>query len=177
MVIRCEDVWQELSNYIDNEVDAPQRASMEEHFAGCRHCSSLLDGTRNVVRLYGDERLFPLPSGYRRRAFKKVSQVIDARPGRFYGWMMALAATGALAGFLLAYQFPRLFLPEQQRQNVQTQPAVTPQAEMVIVAEGKHYHRAGCPDIHGKERLVSVKVATGEGYTPCSRCIKKSGGQ
>jgi anti-sigma factor RsiW len=50
-VTNCEEVWREISNYVDGDVDAGLRASMEEHFKTCARCSSVLAGTRNVVAL------------------------------------------------------------------------------------------------------------------------------
>jgi len=56
-MLNCEQVWREISNYVDGEVDAGLRASMDEHFRTCKRCASVLAGTRNVVQLYGDERM------------------------------------------------------------------------------------------------------------------------
>src|SRR5712691_2181742 len=61
MVVSCEEVWREISNYLDGEVDASLCAAMEDHLRGCKHCTAVLDGTRNVVQLYGDERMFEVP--------------------------------------------------------------------------------------------------------------------
>ena len=67
MVIRCEEVWPEISNYLENEVDPSLRATLEEHFRGCKHCTAVLDGTRNVIQLYGDERMIEMPIGFSHR--------------------------------------------------------------------------------------------------------------
>lgn len=173
MVIRCEDVWQELSNYIDNEVDAPRRASMEAHFAACRRCTSLLEGTRNIVRLYGDERLFPLQAGYNRRMLRRVADRIEGQRGGIYGWMMALAAAGAMAGFLFAADLPRFAAPPLR--SVHSQPTVKAPAALVAVnAEGKTYHVAGCPFLHGKAQLISAAAAIQQGYSPCVHCMREA---
>ena len=70
--ISCIEVWRELSNYIDNDVDPELRLRMEEHFKGCEHCTAILDGTRNVVQLVGDGRTFQLPQGFSERLKKKL---------------------------------------------------------------------------------------------------------
>ncbi|HKT52334.1 MAG TPA: anti-sigma factor [Candidatus Angelobacter sp.] len=74
--ISCLHVWREVSNYIDGEVDAELRRRMEEHFKGCEHCSAILDGTRNVVRLVGDGRAFDLPSGFSERLKQRLQREI-----------------------------------------------------------------------------------------------------
>ena len=67
MVVNCEHVWTEISNYLENDVDPATRAAMEAHFKECKHCTAVLNGTRNVVQLYGDDRLFELPAGFSER--------------------------------------------------------------------------------------------------------------
>ena len=46
MVVSCEQVWREISNYLDGEVNPQLRAAMEAHFRECRHCTAVLDGTK-----------------------------------------------------------------------------------------------------------------------------------
>jgi len=51
MVVSCEEVWREISNYLEGEVDPGLCAAIQEHFRGCKHCTAVLDGTRNVIEL------------------------------------------------------------------------------------------------------------------------------
>jgi len=59
--ISCLEVWREISNYIEDGVDAELRARMEAHFKVCAHCTAFLDGTRNVVKLVTDGVEYPMP--------------------------------------------------------------------------------------------------------------------
>lgn len=70
--ISCLEVWREISNYIDNEVPSELRARMEAHFKGCAHCTAILDGTRNVVKLVGDGVEYRVPEGFGKRLYSKV---------------------------------------------------------------------------------------------------------
>jgi len=70
--ISCEEVWREISNYLEGEISAETRARMEEHFKGCKHCKAVLDGTRNVVQLVGDASVFDL--------LTTVSDCTDQKP-------------------------------------------------------------------------------------------------
>ena len=65
--ISCVEVWHEVSNYIDDTIDPGLRHRMEQHFKDCEHCAAVLDGTRNVIRLVGDGRVFDLPAGFSER--------------------------------------------------------------------------------------------------------------
>ncbi len=70
--ISCLEVWREISNYLDGEVDAELRARMEAHFKTCAHCKAVLDGTRNVVKLVGDGIEYQLPKGFSNRLYEKL---------------------------------------------------------------------------------------------------------
>jgi len=72
--ISCLEVWREISNYIDNEVEPELRARMEAHFKVCAHCTAVLDGTRNVVKLVADGVEYPLPDGFGKRLQDRITR-------------------------------------------------------------------------------------------------------
>jgi hypothetical protein len=77
MEISCQEVIRELSTFIDQGVSAELRRQIEGHLAKCRHCSAIYDGTRNVVRLVGDERVFELPAGFSERLRNRLAKEIS----------------------------------------------------------------------------------------------------
>jgi hypothetical protein len=55
-------------------------------------------------------------------------------------------------------------------------PAMTALPALVAVTtEGKLYHDPACAFIHGPIRIEPSEQAVGEGYTPCTRCLKRYG--
>lgn len=78
--LRCEEVWWKISNYVEGAVTASLRKRMEQHFAGCRRCKAILDGTRNVVKLAGDPRVFPMPEGASERLRSRLEQHLELIP-------------------------------------------------------------------------------------------------
>ncbi len=74
--ISCQEVWREISDYLDGDIDADLRQEMERHFEHCRHCSALLDGTRNVIVLSADERTYTLPANFSQRLYKKLQEYL-----------------------------------------------------------------------------------------------------
>ena len=70
--ISCVEVWREISNYIDESTDPELLDRMEAHFKVCRHCSAVLDGTRNVVRLIADGAEFEVPASLGKRIYTKL---------------------------------------------------------------------------------------------------------
>jgi len=77
--IDCLEVWRQVSNYLDNEVDPDLRIVMASHFKDCAHCSAILDGTRNVVKLVGDGKAFEIPAGVSRRLYAKLDDHLATR--------------------------------------------------------------------------------------------------
>ena len=77
MVLDCKHVWQEISDYIDGDIDPVVRASVEEHLANCRHCAAILDSTRNILYLIADERTFSLPIGFSERLQARIEMEFE----------------------------------------------------------------------------------------------------
>ena len=69
--IRCEQVWREISNYLEGEIAPELREEMEQHFRKCHRCSAVLNGTKNVVALIGNELSFPVPVGFGERLYSR----------------------------------------------------------------------------------------------------------
>ncbi len=80
--IDCEEVWRHVSSYLDKEVNAELRAMMAAHFKNCAHCSAVLDGTRNVVKLVGDGKAFEIPARTSQRLYSKLDQYLAAHRPR-----------------------------------------------------------------------------------------------
>ncbi len=58
---------------IDGTLEPAMRQRMELHFKHCAHCKAVYDGTRNAVRLIGDDHVFDLPPGFSDRLFRRLS--------------------------------------------------------------------------------------------------------
>ena len=175
MVVSCEEVWREISNYLEGEVDASTRAAMEEHFLGCKHCTAVLDGTRNVVQLYGDERMFEVPLGFSHRLHRRLEENMPGNRRTFLGWMVAAAAAVLVAGSFEVARSSVFSRPELRSEHAQPGTGVPPDMMVVVSEEGKTFHVSGCPFIHDKARLrtIAAREAIREGYAPCVRCMRK----
>lgn len=76
-MVKCEKVLEELSNYIDEDVEPGLRAAIEEHVRGCHRCSVLLDSTHKMLYVVGDERVFEIPAGYSKRLHERIAHQIE----------------------------------------------------------------------------------------------------
>jgi RNA polymerase sigma-70 factor, ECF subfamily len=63
-VIRCRKVMKEISNYIEEALDAAMSAAIEKHLKYCRRCRLLLDTTKKVLYLVADEKVLLPPLTY-----------------------------------------------------------------------------------------------------------------
>lgn len=66
-MVSCQHVLRELSNYIDDTVDADLRKTIEQHLRSCKRCSVILDTTRKTLMIYSDEGILEIPAGYSER--------------------------------------------------------------------------------------------------------------
>jgi Putative zinc-finger len=173
MVVNCEEVWREVSNYLDGEVDPILRAAIEEHLRGCKHCTAVVDGTRNVLQLYGDERMLEVPFGFSQRLHRKLDENMPGNRRTFLGWMVAAAAACLIVGTIEVASAFRT--PELRSEHAQPGNGVPPNMMVVVSEDGKLFHLAGCKFIHEKNKLrtITAAEASREGYSPCVRCLKK----
>jgi hypothetical protein len=174
MVVNCEQVWLEVSNYLDGEVEPGLRVAIEEHIRGCKNCAAVVNGTRNVVELYGDERMLEVPFGYSQRLHRRLDENMPTSRRTFLGWMAAAAAAVLIAGsFEILKSTSRN--PVTRSQMAQSGTGVPPDLKVVASDEGKLFHLAGCEFIQGKDKLrpMTARQAYKEGYAPCPRCLKK----
>jgi len=175
--IKCQQVWREISNYLEDDVDASLRLAMDQHFRTCVRCRSVLEGTRNVVRLYSDERMIEMPAGFSVRMKRRLQQ--NARAGHsrwssWYAWMVPLAALLLITGGIRVANSLTVTHPMKTAHG---QPAqeIPPDMPVVVTTGAKLFHASGCPFIHNKqtERILTAREAMREGYVPCLRCMRK----
>lgn len=175
MVVSCEDVWREISNYLEGDIDPTLREALEKHVHGCKRCTAVLDGTRNVVQLYGDERMFEVPLGFAQRLHRKLENNMPRPKGTAFGWMVALAAAALI---LISFEVgSSSIFRKPQLKSAHAQPAaepIPPNMMVLVVGDGKTFHVAGCKFIHDKQvRSLTAGEAMREGYVPCIRCMRK----
>jgi len=175
MVVSCEQVWQKISNYLEDNVEPNLRAAMEAHFRECDRCRSVLEGTRNVVQLYGDERMIDVPLGFSHRLQRRLEESIQPTRRGFLGWMVATAAGVAVAVTFGLSRYSVVGEPNLRSEHAQPATGVPPDMMVVVSTDGKLFHASACPFIHDKAhvRTIVAREALKEGYAPCVRCMKK----
>jgi len=176
-MLHCEEVWREVSNYVDGDVDAALRSSMEEHFRMCKRCASVLAGTRNVIQLYGDERMLEVPAGFSRRLEKRLTKVAAVKGSGWSSWSAWLVPVAAIALIAGGLKLANTFTFRNLIKSQHALPAnnIPPDLVVVVSSGSKIFHVPGCRFIHDKasERTLTAKEAMQEGYVPCTRCLRQ----
>ena len=174
--VSCEKIWHEISNYLEGEIEPALRTAMDEHFKTCKQCASVLEGTRNVIRLYSDERMIEVPSGYSRRLEKRLVQGarVSSRWSTLSAWLVPVAALALIAGGLRFANSLSVGQPLKS-EHAQAGQGIPPDMMVVVSTDAKIFHVAGCDFIHNKDkvRTLTAKEAMHEGYVPCLRCMRK----
>jgi anti-sigma factor RsiW len=78
MEMNCKHVWEYISEYIDGSVEPALREEIERHLEHCQICSAILDSTRNILILTGDERTFELPVGFSERLHERLARELKS---------------------------------------------------------------------------------------------------
>lgn len=177
MVMNCEQVWREVSNYVEGDVDAGLRSAMDEHFRSCQRCVSVLEGMRNVISLYGDERMLEAPAGFSRRLERRLAKGAQARSSGWSTWSAWLIPVAALALFAGGLRLANSLTVAHPLQSEHAQPGhdIPPDMQVVVTDDAKLFHLAGCDAIHNKdkEHTMTATEAMRQGYVPCVRCLRK----
>lgn len=80
MTLECKNVWEHISEYLDQQLDPKLLADIEKHLENCEVCSAILDSTRNILILTADNRTYELPVGYSERLHARLEKAIRETP-------------------------------------------------------------------------------------------------
>jgi predicted anti-sigma-YlaC factor YlaD len=76
MNLECKNVWEHISEYLDQQLDSKLLMDIEKHLENCEVCSAILDSTRNILVLTADNRTYELPVGYSERLHARLGKAI-----------------------------------------------------------------------------------------------------
>ena len=118
---------------------------MDAHFQTCQRCASVLEGTRNVIQLYGDERMIEVPAGYGRRLEKRLAQSARARSkpwSTWSTWMVPVAAMALFAGGLRIANSVTV-APQLKSEHAQPGRGIPPDMKVVVTDRCQTFPCAG----------------------------------
>lgn len=66
-MLNCKKALSEVSNYLDDELNAELKQTLDAHLAKCHKCYAVFDTVRKTIEIYCDDKLFSLPDDVRAR--------------------------------------------------------------------------------------------------------------
>lgn len=65
--MNCQDIINELSNFIDGELDGAMKLDLERHLEDCHECKMIVDQTKKTIEIFCDCQPIELPGDVRNR--------------------------------------------------------------------------------------------------------------
>ena len=75
-MLTCKDFLHELSDFLDENLDAEIRAKLEQHMTECPNCWVIADTTRKTIKIYKGMDPYPIPSDVEDRLMKALERKI-----------------------------------------------------------------------------------------------------
>ena len=78
-MLTCKEFLQELSDYLDENVDAEIRAKLERHITECPNCWVVCDTTKRTIRIYKGMEPQPIPPEIESRLMSALEKKMAAK--------------------------------------------------------------------------------------------------
>ena len=78
-MLTCKEFLQELSDYLDDAIDAELRSKLEKHITECPNCWVIADTTRKTIQIYKGMEPYNIPAEVESRLMKALEKKMAAR--------------------------------------------------------------------------------------------------
>ena len=78
-MLTCKDFLSELSDYLDETIDAELRSKLERHITECPNCWVIADTTKKTIRIYKGMEPHPIPADVESRLMQALEKKMAAR--------------------------------------------------------------------------------------------------
>ena len=78
-MLTCRDFLAELSDYLDERIDAELRAKLERHIAECPNCWVIADTTKKTIQIYKGMDPVPIPAEVESRLMNALEKKMAAK--------------------------------------------------------------------------------------------------
>ena len=77
--MNCKEVVQQLSEFLDGELETGLAQALEQHLTGCRDCRIIVDTTRKTIEILCNSEPLPLPAPVHQRLMKALAAKFSNR--------------------------------------------------------------------------------------------------
>ena len=78
-MLTCKDFLNELSDYLDENIDAELRARLETHITECPNCWVIADTTRKTIKIYKGMEACQIPADVESRLMRALEKKMAAK--------------------------------------------------------------------------------------------------
>ena len=78
-MLTCKDFLGELSDYLDETIDAELRNKLERHITECPNCWVIADTTRKTIQIYKGMEPYPIPADVESRLMTALEKKMAAK--------------------------------------------------------------------------------------------------
>ena len=78
-MLTCKEFLAELSDYLDENVDAAVKAKLEQHIALCPNCWVVCDTTKRTIKIYKGMEAYDMPADVESRLLLALEKKMAAR--------------------------------------------------------------------------------------------------
>lgn len=78
-MLTCRDFLAELTDYLDERIDAELRAKLERHITECPNCWVIADTTKKTIQIYKGMEPYPIPAEVETRLMNALEKKMAAR--------------------------------------------------------------------------------------------------
>jgi hypothetical protein len=134
-----------LSAYVDGELNVANRADLERHLEGCAECRAELTSLRSLVSL-----LHQVPQIEPRRSFALASAPVPARQGAIYPWALRTAAMATGVVLIAVFSADLVGVLPGDQSGIGVAPAPTTSQATVMLQETPE--ATGLPELESAQR-------------------------
>jgi anti-sigma factor RsiW len=77
-LLTCKDFLNEVSDYLDEGIDAQLKAKLEKHITECPNCWVIYDTMRKTVQIYKGMDPYPIPADVEARLMQAIEKKMAA---------------------------------------------------------------------------------------------------
>ena len=78
-MLTCKEFLQEISDFLDENVDEELRRKLEAHISQCPNCFVILDTTKKTIQVFKGVDAQPIPSEVHHRLMRAVEKKAATR--------------------------------------------------------------------------------------------------
>ena len=78
-MLTCKDFLKELTDFLDENLDAEVRVKLEKHMSECPNCWVIADTTRRTIQVFKGYDAYPIPKDVEDRLMRALEKKMAAK--------------------------------------------------------------------------------------------------